>query len=98
MHEALSAGVLAPVEFSTPVQEPAFYQGVKVRPGHVAAGLVLERHANRRFGRVSELGILPASTIYIEDWVATFNCEALHESVQNVHTDSYMVFLDPETD
>ena len=46
IHEALSAGLLAPVEFSAPVQEPAFYQGVKVRPGHVAAGLVLERHAD----------------------------------------------------
>ena len=46
IHEALSSGLLAPVEFSTPVQEPAFYQGVKVRPSHVAAGLVLERHAD----------------------------------------------------
>ena len=46
IHEALSAGFLAPVELATPVQEPAFYQGVKVRPGHVAAGLVLERHTD----------------------------------------------------
>ena len=46
IHEAISAGFLAPVEFATPVQEPAFYQGVKVRPGHVAAGLVLERHTD----------------------------------------------------
>jgi len=40
---ALSSGVLAPVDFVTPVGEPSFYQGVKVRPGHVAAGLVLDR-------------------------------------------------------
>ena len=46
IHEALSAGFLAPVELATPVQEPAFYQGVKVRPGHVAAGLVLERRTD----------------------------------------------------
>ena len=46
IHEALTAGFLAPVEFTTPVQEPAFYQGVKVRPGHVTAGLVLERHTD----------------------------------------------------
>ena len=44
--QALSAGLLAPVEFTTPVREAAFYQGVKVRPGHVAAGLVLERHTD----------------------------------------------------
>ena len=44
--QALSAGLLAPVEFTTPIREPAFYQGVKVRPGHVAAGLVLERHTD----------------------------------------------------
>ena len=48
IHEALSAGLLAPVEFITPVQEAAFYQGVKVRPGHVAAGLVLERHTDTK--------------------------------------------------
>ena len=46
IHEALSAGLLSPIEFTAPVEEAAFYQGVKVRPGHVAAGLVLERHAD----------------------------------------------------
>ena len=46
IHEALSSGFLTPVDFTTPVQESAFYQGVKVRPGHVAAGLVLERQAD----------------------------------------------------
>lgn len=40
---ALASGVLEPVDFNTPVDEPSFYQGVKVRPGHVAAKLVLNR-------------------------------------------------------
>ncbi len=40
---ALSSGAMGPVDFVTPVGEPSFYQGVKVRPGHVAAGLVLDR-------------------------------------------------------
>ena len=34
---------LEPVDFATPVQEPDFYRGVKVKPGHVAAKLVLDR-------------------------------------------------------
>ena len=46
IHQALSAGLLNPLEFTTPVREAAFYQGVKVRPGHVTAGLVLERRAD----------------------------------------------------
>ena len=40
---ALSSRALEPVDFVTPVSEPGFYQGVKVKPGHVAAGLVLDR-------------------------------------------------------
>ena len=40
---ALASGVLKPVDFVKPVDEPSFYQGVKARPGHVAAGLVLNR-------------------------------------------------------
>lgn len=40
---AMASGILEPVDFRSPVREPAFYQGVKVRPGHVAAGLVLDR-------------------------------------------------------
>ena len=40
---ALSSRALEPVDFVTPVPEPGFYQGVKVKPGHVAAGLVLDR-------------------------------------------------------
>ena len=41
--DALASGALEPVDFVTTVDEPAFYRGVKVRPGHVAAGLVLAR-------------------------------------------------------
>lgn len=44
--EALSSGVLAPVDFVTAIREPGFYRGVKVRPGHVAAGLVVARPAD----------------------------------------------------
>ena len=40
---ALSSRALEPVDFVTPVSEPGFYQGVKVKPGHVTAGLVLDR-------------------------------------------------------
>lgn len=36
---ALKKKLLEPVDF-TPTVEPAFYKGVKTRPGHVAAGLV----------------------------------------------------------
>ena len=37
------SGALEPVDFTTPVNEPDFYRGVKVKPGHVAANLVLDR-------------------------------------------------------
>ena len=43
IESALASGSLEPVDFTTPVSEPGFYQGVKVKPGHVAAGLVLDR-------------------------------------------------------
>ena len=43
---AFESGAMAPVDFVTQVSEPGFYQGVKVRPGHLAAGLVLERPAD----------------------------------------------------
>ncbi|MCI5223299.1 MAG: ATP-binding protein [Candidatus Electrothrix sp. AR4] len=42
---ALISRTLEPVDFVTPISEPGFYQGVKVKPGHVAAGLVLSRSA-----------------------------------------------------
>jgi len=41
--EALKSGALKVVDFVTPVSDPSFYQGVKVKPGHVASGLVLNR-------------------------------------------------------
>lgn len=40
---ALLSGALRPVDFTTPIAEPSFYQGVKVAPGHVASGLVFRR-------------------------------------------------------
>jgi hypothetical protein len=40
---AMGSGALEPVDFTNPISDPAFYQGVKVKPGHVAAGLVLDR-------------------------------------------------------
>ena len=41
--DALLTGALEPVDFTTPVDEPDFYMGVKVKAGHVAANLVLDR-------------------------------------------------------
>ena len=41
--EALLSGSLEPVDFTNPVDEPNFYRGVKVKPGHLAAKLVLDR-------------------------------------------------------
>ncbi len=45
INHAFESGALAPVDFITQVSEPGFYQGIKVRPGHLAAGLVLDRPA-----------------------------------------------------
>ena len=45
---AFDSGALGPVDFVTQVSEPGFYQGIKVRPGHLAAGLVLDRPTERR--------------------------------------------------
>ena len=42
---AFESGAMVPVDFVTPVPEPGFYRGIKVRPGHLAAGLILERPA-----------------------------------------------------
>lgn len=42
--DALSrSGFVRPVDFLTPVDDPGFYLGVDVQPGHFAAGLALER-------------------------------------------------------
>ena len=43
INRAFDKRVLEPVDFVTAVSEPGFYQGVKVKPGHIAAGLVIER-------------------------------------------------------
>ncbi len=43
IESAVASGSLEPVDFTTPVSESGFYQGVKVKPGHVTAGLVLDR-------------------------------------------------------
>ncbi|WP_291321412.1 hypothetical protein [Desulfonatronospira sp.] len=40
---AFVSRALEPVDFVTPIYEPGFYQGVKAKPGHVTAGLVLSR-------------------------------------------------------
>ncbi len=46
--QAFSSGLLAPVDFTRPKTEPIFYQGVKVSPGHVASGLVLNRDQDKK--------------------------------------------------
>ena len=43
IEHALRSGVLEPVDFTTPVNDLDFYRGVKVKPGHIAANLVLDR-------------------------------------------------------
>ena len=40
---ALREGICEPVDFLTPLNDPNFYLGVDVEPGHLAAGLVSER-------------------------------------------------------
>lgn len=44
---ALYSGLLVPVDFTEPKVEPTFYQGVKVSPGHVTSGLVLNREQDK---------------------------------------------------
>ena len=41
--QAVASGALEPIDFQTPVSEPSFYLGVKAKPGHVAARLILPR-------------------------------------------------------
>ncbi len=47
IERAIGDGVCQPVDFLTPIDDPGFYLGVDVEPGHVAAGLVSERPAGR---------------------------------------------------
>lgn len=44
---AVREGACEPVDFVTPLNDPNFYLGVDVQPGHIAAGLVLSRPAAR---------------------------------------------------
>lgn len=44
---ALSRGLCEAVDFATPMEDPNFFSGVDVQPGHVVAGLVVERAALR---------------------------------------------------
>jgi len=48
MEVALRDGYCDVVDFLTPLNDPAFYQGVDTQPGHIAAGLVAERPESRR--------------------------------------------------
>lgn len=52
LEEAIATGLCEPVDFITPLNDPNFYLGVDVEPGHLAAGLVAERPAARE--RVAE--------------------------------------------
>lgn len=45
---AIKEGLCEEVDFLTPIEEPHFYLGVDVQPGHLAAGLVVERPAARQ--------------------------------------------------
>lgn len=44
---AISSGICEPVDFLAPLDEPRFYQGVDVQPGHVVAGLVVPQISAR---------------------------------------------------
>jgi len=47
IERALREGVCESVDFLTPLDDPNFYLGVDVEPGHIAAGLVSERPGSR---------------------------------------------------
>ncbi|MEC8860146.1 MAG: hypothetical protein VYE29_09125 [Pseudomonadota bacterium] len=48
IERALAEGMLEPIDFSNSLSEPAFYQGVKARPGHVTSGLVIQRPSDTK--------------------------------------------------
>ncbi len=52
LEAAVAAGLCEPVDFITPLNDPNFYLGVDVEPGHLAAGLVAERPEARE--RIAE--------------------------------------------
>lgn len=41
--DALQSGLVKHLDLKTALPEPGFYLGVKAKPGHIAAGLILER-------------------------------------------------------
>jgi hypothetical protein len=41
--QAVREGACEVVDFATPLEDPSFYEGVAVQPGHVAAGLTVPR-------------------------------------------------------
>ena len=43
LEEAMDRGLVEPIDWSSPVHDERFYEGVHVVPGHVAAGLVVDR-------------------------------------------------------
>lgn len=47
IEHALREGICEPVDFLTPLNDPNFYLGIDVEPGHIAAGLVSERPQSR---------------------------------------------------
>lgn len=48
IESALRTLALQPVDLETPVREPGFYTGVKAKPGHLAAGLIVSRPEETR--------------------------------------------------
>lgn len=47
IERAIQEGICEPVDFLTPLNDPNFYLGVDVEPGHIAAGLISERPKSR---------------------------------------------------
>lgn len=47
IESALRDGICEAVDFLTPLNDPNFYLGVDVEPGHIAAGLISERPRSR---------------------------------------------------
>ncbi|MDG4561765.1 MAG: hypothetical protein P9E88_10780 [Candidatus Competibacter sp.] len=63
METALRLGLCEPVDFLEPLDEPDFYNGVDVQPGHLAAGLFAERPEAR--GRVLDALIQRRSALIV---------------------------------
>lgn len=63
MEAAFQLGLCEPVDFLEPLNEPDFYNGVDVQPGHLAAGLFAERPEAR--GRVLDALIQRRSALIV---------------------------------